>query len=69
MKLIVAHQILITSALGLAAIFGVRALVIYLRGGASAELAIGIAALGVVVILALYLRKVRARARLDSKRP
>ena len=69
MKLIVAHQILIATALGLAVIFGVRALVISLRGGAPAELATGLVSLGVGVILALYLRKVRARARLESKRP
>lgn len=69
MKLIVAHQILIATALALAVIFGVRALVISLRGGAPVELATGLVSLGVGVILALYLRKVRARARLDSKRP
>lgn len=69
MKLIVAHQVLIATALALAVIFGVRALVISLRGGAPAELAIGLVSLGVGVILALYLRKVRARARLDSRRP
>lgn len=69
MKLIVAHQILIATALALAVIFGVRALVISLRGGAPAELATGLLSLGVGVILALYLRKVRARARLESKRP
>ena len=66
MKLIVAHQILISTALALSAIFAVRALVIFFRGGTAAELAIGVVSLGVGVVLALYLRKVRARARLAS---
>lgn len=65
MKLIVAHQILIGTALALSAIFAVRALVLFFRGGAAAELAIAIVSLGVGVVLALYLRKVRARARLS----
>jgi hypothetical protein len=68
-KLIVAHQILIATAIALAAIFAVRSLVIFFRGGASAELAIGLASLGVGAALSLYFRKVRARARLGERPP
>jgi hypothetical protein len=62
-RLIVAHQILIGTALALSAIFAVRALVIFFRGGGAAELATGLMSLGVGVVLAFYLRKVRAGAR------
>jgi hypothetical protein len=61
MKLIVAHQILIGSAIGLAAIFALRALVVFARGGEPLNLAFAIAAAAVGGALWLYLRAVRAK--------
>jgi hypothetical protein len=61
MKLIVVHQILIASAIGLALLFGVRALVLFGRGGGSTELVIAVSSIGVAVALSIYLRKVRTR--------
>jgi hypothetical protein len=61
LKLIVAHRILIGSAIGLAVIFAVRAVVLFARGGGTGELAIGVGAMAVGVALSLYLRKIRRR--------
>lgn len=63
MKLIVAHQILIGSAIALAVFFGARALVLAARGGGVTNLAIGAASLVVAAALGLYFRKIRARYR------
>ncbi len=61
MKLIVAHQILIGSAIALALLFGVRALVLATRGDAATNAAIGAVSLVVAAVLGLYFRKLRAR--------
>ncbi len=61
MKLILVHQILIGAALGLAVLFGVRAVVLFAREGASIDLLLAAASTGVAVALAFYYRKVRAR--------
>jgi hypothetical protein len=61
MQLLVAHQILVGSALALALLFGVRSLVIFARGGGSGALVLAVAAIAVAGALGLYLRKVRAR--------
>jgi hypothetical protein len=61
MKLIVAHQILIGSAIALALLFGTRALVLAARGGDATNAAIGAVSLLVAAALGLYFRKVRAR--------
>lgn len=61
MKLIVVHQILIGSAIALAVIFGIRALVLFTRTDETVNLVLSIAAGLVAVALALYLRKVRAK--------
>lgn len=61
MKLIVAHQVLIGSAICLALLFGVRAIVLYARAGASSDLVIAGSSLAVAAALSLYLRKIRAR--------
>ena len=61
MKLIVAHQILIGSALALALLFGARALVLAARGDGAIHWGMGAASLVVALALALYFRKLRAR--------
>jgi hypothetical protein len=61
MKLIVAHQILIASAIGLAVLFAIRAVAIYVRTGITAELILGVTSGLVAVALIVYLRKVRAK--------
>ena len=67
MQLLVAHQVLIASAIALAAIFGARSAVLFSRGGGASNL--GLAALSLVfaVGLALYFRTVRARWRASKK--
>lgn len=67
MKLIVAHQILIVTAVAGALVFGIRSLAIFFRDGASADLTIGLAAFGVVAALVFYLRNVRSRAKKSTK--
>ncbi|MFO0759930.1 MAG: hypothetical protein U0359_25825 [Byssovorax sp.] len=61
MQLLLAHQILIGAALGLAGIFGMRAAVGFARRGQPVDLVLAIGSLAVGIGLALYFRKVRAR--------
>lgn len=61
MQLLVAHQILIASALALSLLFGARAAVLFARGDGAANLWLAIGAFVVAAGLGLYLRKVRAR--------
>lgn len=70
MQLLVAHQILVGSAIALCSIFGIRAFVLFARGGTTGDLLLGIAALIVGAALTIYFRKVRAawRASKDQKR-
>jgi hypothetical protein len=68
MQLLVAHQVLIASAIALATIFGLRAAVIFSRVGGGVNLALAAASALLAVGLALYFRTVRARWR-AAKRP
>jgi hypothetical protein len=61
MQLLAAHQILIASAIALAALFGLRSLILFSRGGGGAELALAAASIVVTAALAAYFRKLRAR--------
>lgn len=61
MKLIVAHQILIGAAIGLAALFAIRSAVLFARGEGAANLALAIAAAIVGAALGAYLRALRAK--------
>jgi hypothetical protein len=67
MQLLVAHQILIGAAIGLASIFGLRGLVLFSRTGESMNLGLGIASLAVAAALGLYFRTVRAKWRASQK--
>jgi hypothetical protein len=55
-RLIVAHKILISAALGLAIILLLRGIRLYQHTGSGAELGMGLAFGGVAVVLAVYLR-------------
>ena len=68
MQLLIAHQILITAAIGLATIFGLRSAVLFGRSGGGANLALALASMLVAVGLVLYFRTVRARWQ-AAKRP
>jgi hypothetical protein len=63
MRLIIVHQILIGSAIGLAVLFGLRSAVLFARHGGREDLALAVASVAVAGLLAIYLRKVRARCR------
>ncbi len=61
MQLLVAHQVLIVAAMGLAAIFTLRSVLLFARGGGLTELVLGIVAAAIGGGLFVYLRGVRAR--------
>lgn len=66
MKLTAVHQILIGSAIGLCAIFGLRSIVVGARDGSALLIALGVASLGACAALSLYLRRFRQKLR-DQK--
>ncbi len=71
MQLLLAHQILIGAAIALAAIFGLRSLVLFSRGGGTPSVLLAAAAFVVMGALVMYFRTVRARwieARRDDPR-
>jgi hypothetical protein len=68
MQLLVAHQILIGSAIALAALFGVRALVLFLRGDGYLDLYLALSSAAVFAALILYFRKIRARWRASREK-
>ncbi len=61
MQLLLAHQILVGSAIALAVIFGLRSMVHYAHGGATADLALTVASVLLAGFLMMYFRKVRGR--------
>lgn len=67
MQLLVAHQILIAAAIGLSAIFGVRAVVLFSRGGGAENLGLAAASIVLAVGLTVYFRTVRAKWRASKK--
>jgi hypothetical protein len=67
MQLLVAHQVLIASAIALATIFGLRSAVLFSRGGGASSLALAAASLLVAAGLALYFRAIRAKWRASKK--
>jgi hypothetical protein len=61
MQLLVAHQILIGSAIALALLFGLRAGAHFAHGGGAPNLVAAAVSFVVAALLVAYLRKVRAR--------
>ena len=68
MQLLVAHQVLIAAAIGLATIFGLRSAVLFSRSGGGASAALAVVSLLVAAGLVLYFRTLRAKWR-ALKRP
>jgi len=68
MKLIVAHQILISAAIALAAIFGARGFSRFWQKGDPFEVVIGAGAMAIAVALFFYLKTVRAKAAAEGKK-
>jgi uncharacterized sodium:solute symporter family permease YidK len=67
MPLLVAHQVLIAAAIGLAAIFSARGALLFSRGQGTVHLGMAIGAAIIGTLLIGYLRTVRAKW-LASKR-
>jgi hypothetical protein len=61
MQLLIAHQILIGSAIALAVIFGLRSMVHYAHGGAAPDLVLTVVSVVLAGLLMMYFRKVRGR--------
>ena len=61
MKLTFVHQILIASAIGLCAIFGLRSIVVGVRDHSAGTVVLGVASFAALVGLALYLRAFRRK--------
>lgn len=61
MKLTFVHQILIASAIGLSAIFGLRSIVVGVRDHSAVTLVLGVASFGALAGLSLYLRAFRRK--------
>ena len=68
MQLLVAHQILIGSAILLCTLFSIRALVLFARAGGYGDLLLALGAAVIGTALAFYFRKLRERWR-ASRRP
>lgn len=68
MKLIVAHRVLIGSALALAVLFGIRATVLFLRARIPADGAIAAASFALAGALGAYFARLQRRAREEGRR-
>jgi len=55
------QHILVGSAIALAALFGLRSLVLFSRGGGTADLALAAVSIATVGVLVVHFRKLRAR--------
>lgn len=67
MKLTVAHQILIASAIGLCAIFGLRSIVIGVRTSSGLSIGLGVVSLLAFAGLWVYLKRFREKLAAKSK--
>jgi hypothetical protein len=61
MQLLVAHQILIGSAIALAVVFGLRSMVLFAREGSAGSLSLAAVSLVVAGALGVYFGAVRGR--------
>ena len=67
MQLLVAHQILIGSAIALCTLFCIRAVVLFARGGGLADLLLAFGAVVVGAAFTLYFRKIREKWRVSRR--
>ena len=68
MKLTAVHQILIASAIGLCAIFGLRSIVVGARAGDTTTVVLGVVSFAALGALWVYLRRFRAKLRASERR-
>lgn len=68
MKLPFVHQILIASAIGLCAIFGLRSIVVGARDGDTTTTVLGVVSFAVLGALSVYLRRYRAKLRAAERK-
>ncbi len=68
MKLTVVHQVLIASAIGLCAIFGLRSIVVGARGGDTATVVLGVVSFAALGALWVYLKRYRAKLRASERK-
>ena len=61
MPLLVAHQVLIGSAIALALLFGLRAVALFAHDGGAGTIVSAAVSFAAAALLGLYFRKVRAR--------
>jgi hypothetical protein len=69
MKLATVHQILIASAMGLCALFGLRSVVVGARDGSGLLIALGALSFAALGGLAFYLRRFRSKLAERSREP
>ncbi len=68
MKLTLVHQVLIASAIGLCAIFGLRSIVVGARGGDTTTLVLGVISFAALGALWVYLKRFRAKLRAERRK-
>lgn len=68
MKLTFVHQVLIASAIGLCAIFGLRSIVVGARSGDSVTVALGVVSFAALGALWVYLKRFRAKVRAGQRK-
>ncbi len=69
MQLLAVHQVLIAAAVALASLFGVRAIVLFAKGGGIANLVMAAVSLALAGAFLAYFRKLRARSRDQARTP
>lgn len=68
MKLTLVHQVLIASAIGLCAIFGLRSIVVGARAGDTTTLVLGVLSFAALGGLWVYLKRFRAKVRAERRK-
>lgn len=63
MKLTTMHQVLIGGAIALGAVYALRSLWLFTRGGQALQIAMAVAAAALAVGLTLYLRRFRKKLK------
>lgn len=68
MKLTLVHQVLIASAIGLCAIFGLRSIVVGARSGDTTTVVLGVVSFAALGALWVYLKRFRAKVRAEQRK-
>jgi hypothetical protein len=67
MKLTFVHQVLIASAIGLCALFGLRSIVVGARDGSAVTTVLGVLSFAAVGALTVYLKRFRQKLRAKAR--